>query len=168
MHTAQNDKKCDNFVELALVTNNGNFEFVENTGTYNVKSYLLCQIISFSTTANSQIAISRQMAILFKLLCLWSIYHRKSCKSQASCFDTLHLTHTQSSITIYDTYRNPASRHLTSWEQTWAELDLPLSCYRLYPLCCEPPQPDIWACRKTGVFTALLGSLRFQNFPEPP
>jgi hypothetical protein len=49
MHTAQNDKKCDNFVELALVTNNGNFEFVENTGTYNVKSYLLCQIISFST-----------------------------------------------------------------------------------------------------------------------
>jgi hypothetical protein len=35
---SQNDKKCDNFVELELVTNNGNIEFVEIT--HNMNSYL--------------------------------------------------------------------------------------------------------------------------------
>ena len=34
------DQKCDNFEELALVTNNGNIE------TLSVVSYLLCQTIS--------------------------------------------------------------------------------------------------------------------------
>jgi hypothetical protein len=29
---SQNDKKCDTFEELALVTNNGNIEFVESRG----------------------------------------------------------------------------------------------------------------------------------------
>jgi hypothetical protein len=47
-------KKCDNFVESTLVTNNGKIEFVEST--YILKSYLLCQ--TFSATANGQIAIS--------------------------------------------------------------------------------------------------------------
>jgi hypothetical protein len=36
-------KKVDNFEELALVTNNGNIEFVERT--YNLKSYLLCHCV---------------------------------------------------------------------------------------------------------------------------
>jgi hypothetical protein len=45
-----------NFVELALVTNNGDIELVEST--YNLKSCPLCQTISpFSVTANGQIAI---------------------------------------------------------------------------------------------------------------
>jgi hypothetical protein len=52
---SQNDKKCDIFEELALVTNNGNIESVEST--YNLKSsYLLCQN---------------------KSLCLWSILSKE-------------------------------------------------------------------------------------------
>jgi uncharacterized membrane protein len=50
---------------------------------YNMKSCLLCQtILSFSATANGQIAISHYV-------CDRS-YHRKNGKSQASYFDILH------------------------------------------------------------------------------
>jgi hypothetical protein len=50
---------------------------------YSLKSYLLCQTISpFSATANGQIAIRHYVCDLY-------IYLRKSCKLQASCFDTL-------------------------------------------------------------------------------
>jgi hypothetical protein len=59
----QNDKKCDKFVELALLTNNGNIELLEST--YNLKPYLLRQTISpFSATANGQIAISHYVCDL--------------------------------------------------------------------------------------------------------
>ena len=67
---SQNDKKCDIFEELALVTNYGNIDSVEST--YNLKSsYLLCQT---------------------KSLRLWSILSKESCtsKSQAPWFKTLH------------------------------------------------------------------------------
>ena len=50
--------------ELTLVTNSGNVEFADIINTYNLEWFLLCQT---------------------KWLCLWFIYHRRSCKSLMSC-----------------------------------------------------------------------------------
>ena len=50
----QNDKKYDNFNKICSQINNGNNEFIECA--YDLKSYLLSQTIS-STTTNSQITI---------------------------------------------------------------------------------------------------------------
>ena len=75
---SQNDKKCDNFEE-ALVTNNGNIEFVECA--YYLKSYLLCQTIS--TTANSHYVYDLSNLVTGKVV-------MSVIQLQASCFDALH------------------------------------------------------------------------------
>jgi hypothetical protein len=112
---SQNDKKCDNFEELALVIQTLNL----------LKVYVLIWSHICCVKPYRHFRLPQTAKLHWDIMSVWSIYHRKGCKSQTWCFDTLH-------------------HIISSWGQNWTKLS------GLHPLWCElmQPEPDIWDIKK--------------------
>ena len=114
------NEKSNNFEELSLVTNTAWQHWI-CWKTYNLKSYLLCQTISpFSATGlQTATAISHNV-------CDLPSYYRKSCKSQASWFNSLHTSsYLEDKIDPNNIGHNPVKNvvpwfvNQRSWSRRW-------------------------------------------------